>query len=192
MARHCGKSCRKDVLFTLHRHERTRSLTLSILVHRPERSLCKAFVFRQWKCKDQKKPKQTWIGNRKRVNTNECHDRQWAVKSKIFAMQCAMAVNLGENIMLWLRFYSLQNVICFSWTTHLHQPNNQPAKKTVHSITDTAALFTKMCFFSRSRVRNVCVFIWVRAIVIRRRHHGTKHETKRNKIILWHQLMVLF
>lgn len=83
-----------------------------------------------------------------------------------------MAVNLGKNIKLCLLFFEI--VIVFrGQDTHIHQP------KTVLQI---RLNYLRKWFFFSVRVRNVCVC----AIVIRRRHHGTKHETKRNKIILWH------
>lgn len=151
-------------------------------------SLCKAFVFRQWKrAKRPKKANKLESETEKESNTNECHDRHWmsSKKSKIFFIQCN-GCKFGRKYYALTTFFPFEMTFVFRGQhTLTHQP-----KKPYTVSPNTAALFTKMCFFLGAGKNCVCV--WVRAIVIRRRHHGTKHETKRNKIILWHQLMVLF
>lgn len=92
---------------------------------------------------------------------------------------CSEAVNLGKHI--YASSTSLK-CHCFAWAAHTHTRRHpKPYQKYAWIIYENGFLFRcgwKMC---------VCVC----AVVIRRRHHGTKHETKRNKIILWHWLMVL-
>lgn len=126
---------------------------------------------------------------KKNANINKCHGRQRLVKSEIFFIQYT-------DCKFGWKYYVSSSCLkgyCFSSAGHTY--TNQ---RTQNIIRDTSELFTKnagavvcvfcFCVWCESRIYDcVCVC----AIVIRRRHHGRKHETERNKIILWHWLTEL-